>query len=243
MKVHSFFSSFICVLSRNNKTRTKKKELCLWRGEKGVVESLCREANTSLLFCSLTFYTTALDATGQRRTADADDPNLMVPSLGLPSRKLRSWSCGTCNTSQGETCTNGVCQPLSCTPVTSCTAEGRNCGEVAVGSGCKNETCGTCTGNDACVNGVCSCTPTSTCGTNTCGQFDLGCGLTSCGTCPGGSCVQNGNTFQCSTATTAATTGPPQSTGDNVVNAASAMEPSSLVFLALMAAGATLFLA
>lgn len=103
--------------------------------------------------------------------------------------------CGTCGGS--ETCGGGdpgvanVCGDGACTALTTCEAEGKDCGTISDGCGSVLE-CGTCTAPDVCGgNGVaneCACQPT-TCGAEgkNCGSISDGCGGTlDCGVCSGG---------------------------------------------------------
>src|SRR5262245_13367188 len=49
------------------------------------------------------------------------------------------------------------CPPAPCQPTT-CAQLGKNCGSA--GDGCGGTlSCGTCSGNDACTQGVCTCVP------------------------------------------------------------------------------------
>ncbi len=99
-------------------------------------------------------------------------------------------TCPSCP--EGQTCGGGgvpyKCGFLPCAPKT-CAELGAQCGQLADGCGGLTPSCGSCTGNLACVNGLClnACTP-RTCasvGAN-CGSIADGCGgSVDCGTCSG----------------------------------------------------------
>ena len=85
----------------------------------------------------------------------------------------------------------GTCE-TSCVAETNtlfCSRLGKECGSVTDNDNCGDlrtvTSCGTCTGEDECVNGVCTCVPD--CVGKECG--DDGCGDV-CGTCAAGDCVE-----------------------------------------------------
>jgi hypothetical protein len=107
---------------------------------------------------------------GEGQCDDIDD---CASTLNCQLDHNNDWDCGS---------TAYICMspPLGCTP--DCT--GRNCGL----DGCMG-LCGTCSGGESCVEGVCTggCTPD--CSGKNCG--DDGCGG-SCGTCTGGQVCNSG---------------------------------------------------
>lgn len=99
--------------------------------------------------------------------------------------------CSTCNGT--DVCSSDQkCNPAGQTPVLTCSGEGFNCGQLQTTyqpSGAPvTFQCGQCTGQNTCVNNVCSCTPLTAaqaCRPNQCTQEFDGCGgVINCGSCP-----------------------------------------------------------
>lgn len=87
-------------------------------------------------------------------------------------------NCGDCS----GTCTNGVCSEV-CQPSSTCKSNGYECGKYNFG--CGSVTCGFCSEQQECKEGVCVCKP-ETCeeAGRECGDFHDGCQRTMCGRCP-----------------------------------------------------------
>ena len=80
---------------------------------------------------------------------------------------------------------NEDCQPIGCTPSTSCAAQGANCGTIW--DGCQYQDCGTCPEGQQCQGNQCQaiCTPTTSCAAQgaSCGSIWDGCQWQNCGAC------------------------------------------------------------
>ncbi|MFH0928726.1 MAG: Ig-like domain-containing protein, partial [Candidatus Aenigmatarchaeota archaeon] len=127
-------------------------------------------------------------------------------SSGTCTVTLKSSSTGTATvtiSASGYTSSSTVVTfTTSCTP----NCAGKNCGSDGCGG-----TCGTCSSDSYCDNGVCrlSCVP-ATCGSlgKNCGSWSDGCGGTLwCGTCGSGNLCQNGVCTYCNACESCATCG------------------------------------
>eukprot|EP01117_Protostelium_nocturnum_P010039 TRINITY_DN357_c0_g1_i1.p1 TRINITY_DN357_c0_g1~~TRINITY_DN357_c0_g1_i1.p1 ORF type:complete len:1143 (-),score=409.41 TRINITY_DN357_c0_g1_i1:110-3538(-) len=123
---------------------------------------------------------------------------------GSPFSGFKDWTYAVCNYAPpgnyvGQRPFDASKCSGTCTPSTSCAAQGKVCGTI--NDGCKTVSCGTCGTDSACSSqGKCECSSSVTCSSagRSCGTLYNGCNNLDCGTCASGfectsqgKCVQN----------------------------------------------------